>query len=140
MIFTFVVKWFGFLKMVPVLPQLFDALLRVQALVTKPELLSWLDQLESELQSWPGISISMHRYGGSQFNYNGKEIAHLHSNGLLDIRYSLKIKQGLLAEGRICNHHIFPHTGWVSFYLRSEKDLDYAVRLMKITAGEATKL
>ncbi|WP_256010180.1 luciferase domain-containing protein [Desertivirga xinjiangensis] len=135
MIFEFIVKRFGFLKRIPLLPQLFDALLRVQALIAKPELLSWLDSLEKELQSWPGVSISMHKYGGSQFNYQGREIAHLHSNGLLDVRYSLKIKQELLTEGRISEHHVLPHTGWVSFQLRSEEDLKYALRLIEISCS-----
>jgi len=125
--FAFVVKNLAFLKAVPLLPLVFDSLLRLRVFFIKPEILDWLDELEAEASTWPGMSMAVHKYGGLQFNYRGKEIAHLHSNGLLDSR---KTKTKLILEGRIQEHHVFAKSGWISFYLRSKDGLDYAKKLL----------
>ena len=96
------------------------------------ELLEWIDEIESEFLSWEGTNISMHKYGGLQFNQNQKEIGHLHSNGLMDILYSRKVKSQLLKEGRISAHHLFNDTGWISFIIQSKSDVTYALSLLKI--------
>jgi len=128
--FSFVVKNLGFLKAVPMLPLVFDSLLRVRAFITKPKILDWMDELESEALTWPGMSMAIHKYGGLQFNSCGKEIAHLHSNGLLDLLCSKKSKMKLMLEGRIQEHHLFAKSGWISFYIRSKDDVNYAKGLL----------
>ncbi|MNI80828.1 hypothetical protein D3C73_1373920 [compost metagenome] len=100
-------------------------------MLTAPKKLSWFDELENEVLSWEGTSISLHKFGGTQFNYQQREIGHLHSNGILDILFSRKIKQELLALGRVEEHHIFKKSGWVSFYILTENDLGNAKFLLK---------
>jgi hypothetical protein len=129
-IFSFIVKNFGFLKTVPLLPYLFDSWLKIWTFVSRAELLDWLDEIEAEVLKWEGTSISMHKYGGMQFNCNGKEIGHLHSNGLLDVLFSRKVKDRLLTDGRIEPHHVFENSGWISFYLESFDDKKYAQNLL----------
>lgn len=131
--FSFIVKNFGFLKSVPLLAYIFDSWLKIYALVRNPELLDWIDEIESELIKWEDVTISIHKYGGTQFNCNGKEIGHLHSNGLLDILYNQKVKAQLLKDGRIQAHHVFKNSGWVSFYLKTYEDKEYAKRLLSIS-------
>lgn len=80
-LFSFTVKYFGFLKVVPFLPLVFDSLLKLWALVAKPRLLDWSDELEAEILSWENTTVSLHKYGGLQFNFKKHEIGHLHSNG-----------------------------------------------------------
>lgn len=111
---------------------LFDSQLRLWSLITNPGLLDCFDELEAEVLGWDNTSIGLHKYGGTQYNYKGKEIGHIHSNGILDIRLSRKIKNQLMAEGRIDNHHIFENTGWISFYIRHQSDNAYAKKLLKI--------
>ncbi len=137
--FSFIVKYFGFLKVVPLAPHVFDSLLRLWSMFINFELLDWIDEIESEVLSWEGTSISMHKYGGLQFNQNRKEIGHLHSNGLMDILYSRKLKQQLLEEGRIRPHHLFNDTGWISFIIQSKGDVSYALSLLKIAYESNTK-
>lgn len=132
MLFSFVVRHLGFLKIIPLFPHVFDSMLKLFMLVHKSNVLDWLDEIEAEVLSWEGTSTSMHKYGGLQFNCNGKEIAHLHSNGLLDVLYNQKIKQQLLEWGRIEPHHVFEKSGWISFYIVNYHDKAYAKELLQI--------
>lgn len=108
-------------------------MLKLWVLVTHSEILDWMDEIEAEVLSWKGTTISKHKYGGLQFNYNGKEIGHLHSNGLLDILYSRKIKKKLMEYGKIKQHHVFESSGWISFYLERPADKRYAIQLLLIS-------
>lgn len=130
-LFSFVVSDLSFLKHVPLFPLVFDSLLKIRTFVTKPYLLDWFDEIEAEVLRWEETDISLHRYGGLQFNCKGKEIGHLHSNGLLDVLYSKDTKLRLLKEGRIEPHHVFEKSGWISFYIFSNEDKDYAKELLK---------
>ncbi|MDB5120711.1 MAG: hypothetical protein JWN56_1929 [Sphingobacteriales bacterium] len=128
--FSFVISYLNFLKYIPLFPHVFDSLLRVWVLVTKPKLLNWLDEIEGEVLNWQGTNVSIHKYGGLQFNYRGTEIGHIHSNGLLDVLYTLKIKEVLLKTGRVSNHHVFAKSGWISFYIKRTEDKKYALELL----------
>ena len=130
--FKFVVKYLGFLKSIPLLAHLFDSQLKLWLLLTNAALLDSFDAIETEVLSWNGTSVSLHKYGGLQFNCNGKEIGHIHSNGILDIRFNRKQKLQLMAEGRISDHHIFTNSGWTSFYVRNSEDVAYASGLLKM--------
>ena len=130
--FSFVIKYFGFLKHVPLLPHVFESFMKVVLLFTNAHVLDCMDDIASEVLSWRGTSIGIHKYGGLQFNYDGKELGHIHGNGLLDMLFSRKIKQELLAEGRITHHHFFTNSGWISFYIRNEEDMEYAKGLLKM--------
>lgn len=131
MMFKFVVKYLGVMKEVPLLPHFFDSLLKLWTLVTNPNLADQLDNIEAEVLSWHGTSSCMHRYGGIQFNYKGKEIAHIHSNGLLDILFTREIKYQLMNEGMVNQHHVFTRSGWISFYIKKNEDVAYAIELLR---------
>lgn len=109
----------------------FDCLLKLLMFVTKPEMLDWVDEIEKEILELPGVTATIHKYGGLQLNYQQKEIGHIHSNGLLDMPLTMKLKNELMKDGRIQDHHSFRNTGWISFYIRSDNDRQYAVSLLK---------
>jgi len=98
-----------------------------------------MDEIEAEVLSWKGTTTSMHKYGGLQFNCNGREIGHLHSNGLLDVLYNREIKQQLLIQGRIQQHHLFEKSGWVSFYILDYQDKVYASELLELAYRKSLK-
>ncbi|MEJ5053888.1 luciferase domain-containing protein [Sphingobacterium sp. MYb382] len=129
--FSFVVNRLGFLKHIPFLAIFYDSLLKLWILVANPQMLNWIDAIEDEVLQFPGTDIQLHKYGGTQFNYCDKEFAHLHSNGLLDILFSQKLKKELLREGRIQDHHVFENSGWISFYVKNECDVAYAIELLR---------
>jgi hypothetical protein len=130
--FSFVVKRLGFLKFIPLIAIFYDSLIKLWVFVTKPKLLDWIDDIEDAILKLPDSSVSIHKYGGSQFNYFQQEFAHLHSNGLLDILFHQKLKQELLVGGRIKDHHVFKNSGWISFYIKDEQDVIYAIGLLRL--------
>ena len=130
--FNIVVKYLGFLKHVPGMGFLFDNWLNIWTLLTNPALFDYIDDIERQLLLWEGVNIGLHKYGGLQFNYNKREIGHIHGNGLLDMLLSNKLKQQLMQEGKILDHHVFKDTGWISFYIKTEADRDCALRLLKL--------
>jgi hypothetical protein len=130
--FTFIVRHFGFLKFIPLMAFQFDSMLKLWMLLTRPELLDCIDDIEAEVLSWPGAERQLHKYGGLQFNCNGKEIGHIHGNGILDMRFSRKIKAELMAAGRIDHHHVFVNSGWITFRIRERGDYLYASKLLRI--------
>ncbi|MBD1429396.1 luciferase family protein [Sphingobacterium sp. SGL-16] len=130
--FSFVVKYLGYLKHIPLMGNVYDSIMRIWYLITNPIILDFIDELESFGQQMPDVIILMHPYGGLQFDFNKKELAHIHSNGLLDVLLSKKLKAQLLFEGRISSHHVFPKSGWISFYIKNTDDLVYAKKLLSL--------
>lgn len=108
----------------------FDALFKLYNAVARPVLLDEIDELEREFLGWAGTDTTLHRFGGVQFNVEGKELGHVHSSGLLDMLFTREIKQQLLKEGRVSDHHIFKKSGWISFYIRGVEDKAYALELL----------
>lgn len=133
------VKKLGFLKSIPGLPLLFDSLLKLWMLITRPYLLEYLDEIETEVLKWQGTTLCLHRYGGIQFNCRGTEIGHIHSNGILDILFDKSLKSSLLKEGKISHHHVFKNSGWISFYIRRNTDMEYAKKLLGIAYSRTIK-
>ncbi|MES2063037.1 MAG: luciferase family protein [Bacteroidota bacterium] len=130
--FVFIIRYFGFLKFVPGLALLFDAQLKLWTLIANPNLLDWIDDIEKEVLTWPGTTVTNHKYGGLQFNYHGKELGHIHSNGLLDMLLSRKIKQQLMQQDRrVQDHHSFKNSGWISVYLKYHDDKHLAIELFE---------
>lgn len=131
--FGFVVKYVGFLKAIPGAGLVFDAWLRIVTVLFNPAVSDYIDNIETEVGNWKNVRLTIHKYGGLQFNYEQEEFGHIHSNGLLDILLSRKLKLQLSAEdARVQDHHIFKNTGWISFYIKTEDDAAYAVRLLRM--------
>jgi hypothetical protein len=91
-----------------------------------------LDVIEQQVSSWNGVSTSTHRFGGVEFNLAGREIGHLHHNGMADISFNKAIRDQLVAEGKAEPHHILPGTGWITFYIHSDADKDPAIWLFRL--------
>jgi hypothetical protein len=89
-------------------------------------------KLEETVMSWPGVTMGPHRFGGIEFNFEGKEIAHLHGDHHLDIPFSKSVRDELVAAGRALPHHIFPQSGWVTVYVHTERELADAIALMRM--------
>ncbi len=129
--FNWVVKYFGLLKHVPVLPQLFDSLMKIGTLFYNRKLLDYMDDIENEVLSWPNTTIQVHKFGGTQFNFQTKELGHIHGNGLLDVLFSRKMKSELTKQYKVQDHHIFKNSGWISFQIKTEADKLIAITLLR---------
>lgn len=129
--FNLVVKYAAPLKHVPVLPHLFDALMKISSVFSNKYLLDYLDEIESEVLSWEHTTVQLHKFGGTQFNLFGKELGHIHGNGLLDILFSRKIKSELMLTYSVKEHHVFKDSGWISFQVKTEADKKIALELLR---------
>lgn len=83
------------------------------------------------IQSWPGVSLEPHRFGGTAFVLNGKEIGHLHGDSLVDLTLSKEARDEAIRRGKAMPHHIMPDSNWVSIYLRTEEDTANAIELLR---------
>jgi hypothetical protein len=89
------------------------------------------EALTDELLSWPGVTNQPHRFGGIEFLFQGKEIGHLHGDHLVDLLLPKSQRDKWIAAGRAKPHHIFPESGWLSIYLKSEEDVVNAVEILR---------
>jgi Family of unknown function (DUF5519) len=137
--FEFVVTYLGFFKRVPLMAQLFDALLKIETFFFNREILDYIDDIETEVLSWSNTSVHVHKFGGIQFNLGNEEIGHIHGNGLLDVLFDRKIKSQLLVEGKVSDHHTFKKSGWITFRIESEVDKQYALDLLKYSITTSIK-
>ncbi|MEP7288018.1 MAG: luciferase family protein [Chloroflexota bacterium] len=89
--------------------------------------------------SWPDIAAYPHRFGGTEYRIGKREIGHIHGDYLVDIPFPTKVRDELVAAGRAEPHHIFPETGWVSYYLKQSADIDGAIDLLHYSYDLARK-
>ncbi len=89
--------------------------------------------LEETVASWPQISVYPHRFGGREFRLAKAEIGHVHDEGIVDIPFPLSVHDALVAEGLAEEHRWIPNSGWTTFRVRTDQDLQHAVWLMRLS-------
>jgi hypothetical protein len=88
-------------------------------------------QIINTLLTWEGMEAHPHRFGGTEFRIGKREIGHIHGDSLVDIPFPKKVRDEIVAAGEAQPHHILPETGWVSFYLKDDGDVEKAIILLK---------
>lgn len=83
------------------------------------------------LTLWEGVSTAPHRFGGVEYRLGTRELGHIHGDHLVDIPFPRKVRDEIVNAGFAEPHHILPGTGWVSFYLREEEDVQKAIALLR---------
>ncbi len=91
------------------------------------------EKIQKTVMAWEGISSAPHRFGGIEFRLGKKEIGHLHGDYLLDIPFPKKVRDDLVGSHKALPHHIYPESGWVSFTIKQEKDVEEAIALLKLS-------
>jgi Family of unknown function (DUF5519) len=86
--------------------------------------------ITAAVTSWPGVTVQPHRFGGVEYVIGKREIGHIHADHLVDIPFPKKVRDEIVAAARAQPHHILPETGWVSFYITQEEDVEQAVALL----------
>ena len=90
------------------------------------------EKIEREVASWDGVEARPHRFGGVEFRVRGHEVGHLHGNRLADLPFPVRVRKELVAEGRARLHHVLPESGWVSYPIRGEEDVEGALELFRL--------
>ncbi len=83
-------------------------------------------RLEDTVASWSRISLYPHRFGGREFRFGNAEVGHVHTGGIVDIPFPRSIRDALLAEGLAEGHRWVPNSGWITFRVRSDRDVQHA--------------
>ena len=91
-----------------------------------------ISEIEDEVRGWPGMQTGIHRFGGIDFRFHGKEAGHIHGNGLLDCLVGRANRESLVRDERALPHHIFPRSGWISFWIRHADDVQPALDLIRV--------
>jgi hypothetical protein len=90
------------------------------------------DRITREVSSWPGVTVTPHRFGGVEFRVEHRELGHLHGSRLADLPFPLKVRQELVASGRAAAHHVLPESGWVTYRMSSPEDSAGAIELFRL--------
>jgi Family of unknown function (DUF5519) len=122
-------KW---LARIPGARQIFDAMLLAATGLVCPGRLRAISAIESAVRRWPEMRVGVHRFGGIGFFFQGKESSHIHGNGLLDCYVGRANRDELIGSGRALPHHVFPHSGWISFWVRGNDDVQSALELIRV--------
>lgn len=89
--------------------------------------------LEEEVSRWPNVTLHTHRFGGTEFRLGHAEVGHVHIGGIVDIPFTRPIHDALLTDGLAETHQWVPDSGWVTFRMHTERDLEHALWLMRLS-------
>jgi hypothetical protein len=131
----FVVRHFRWLAHIPLATEIFDALLLIGTTLFHPQTLRAIETLEAAALQLPGVTPARHRFGGLGFTRDGREFAHIHGNGLLDVHLTRERAAELVAAGLAEPHHVFGPSAWISFHLRTLDDCQPALALLHTAIG-----
>jgi predicted DNA-binding protein (MmcQ/YjbR family) len=88
-------------------------------------------RITEAVSSWGGVTLAPHRFGGTAFMLGKRELGHIHGDRLIDIPFPKPVRDELVTTGQAEPHHILPDSGWISLFLRTEVDIDQAIKLMR---------
>jgi hypothetical protein len=88
------------------------------------------DTITKAVTAWTGVTVQQHRFGGVEYVIGKREIGHIHGDYLVDIPFPKKVRDEIVAASRAQPHHVLPETGWVSFHLQQEDDVEKAITLL----------
>lgn len=129
MIFEFVVRHLKWAARIPLAPQIFDAALLAHAVLCKPETFRAIQTFERAMLNLPRVELRPHKFGGAGFNIGAVEFAHIHGNGLLDIRLTRALADSLVRDRRAKPHHVLGPSAWITLTLTCESDLPGAIEI-----------
>jgi Family of unknown function (DUF5519) len=90
------------------------------------------EKVKTELMSWPGVTLQPHRFGGTEFRINGREMGHMHVGRFADLPFPMSVRNELVKNGRVLPHHILPNSGWVTFLINEEADVTSLIGLFRM--------
>jgi hypothetical protein len=91
-----------------------------------------IESIKKEILNWPYVTAEPHRFGGLEFRLNKREMGHIHGDKLADLLFPMDTRNKLVNSGHASPHHILPQSGWVSFWIKGEKDIPQVIELFKM--------
>ncbi|MBL9174118.1 MAG: DUF5519 family protein [Verrucomicrobiales bacterium] len=124
-------RWMG---RVPILPLFLDTVAQAVIAVGDSGRLRAMRAVEKGVGAWPGVTCGFHRFGGVEFRRNGREFAHLHGCGLLDVRLGAEAAATAIHSGTCESHHVLGVGAWVSVWVRSDSQVPAVMDLLRTAA------
>jgi hypothetical protein len=90
------------------------------------------EKVKTELMSWPGVTSQFHRFGGTEFRINGKEMGHMHGGRFADLPFPMSIRNALVKDRKALPHHVLPNSGWVTFLINEDADITSLINLFRM--------
>lgn len=91
------------------------------------------EAIERELAQWPNVAVAWHGPTFVEFRVGRRELGHVHGGHLADFPFPVRIREQLVAAGRIRPHYLHPETGWASFYITSPDDVPAVTELFRLS-------
>ena len=95
------------------------------------------DRVIAEVGSWEGVAVAPHRFGGTEFRLGGREIGHIHTEGIADLPFTRRVRDMLIETGRAHVHRILPNSGWVERRLATDDDATEVIELFRLSYERA---
>jgi hypothetical protein len=90
------------------------------------------NSIRNEVSSWPGVTAQVYGGGMVFFHVGRREIGHLHGERMADLPFPVRIRKELVDAGKADLHYLHPETGWLTCYIRSDKDIAGIVNLFRL--------
>lgn len=90
------------------------------------------ESIVSQVSAWDGVSVEQRRGGRTEFMFQGEDFGHIDDDGSLDLPLSIPVREALVADGRTEPHPMYGKTGWTTFDIRSDSDVEEAVKLLRL--------
>ena len=101
-------------RVMPWAPQIFDGLLMLFSLLITPRRFIVQERLWNQILDIPGVSETSHRFGGREAVLQGRELCHIHGNGVLDFILPNGIQVPEALASHIHPHHVYPDSRWLT--------------------------
>lgn len=86
----------------------------------------------SRVSEWDGVSVVEKNSGTTEFRFQADDFGHIDPDGSLDLPLSVAMREALVASGRTQLHPVYKKTGWTTYMIRDEGDVDEAVSLLRL--------
>ncbi|WP_255195091.1 luciferase family protein [Halorarius litoreus] len=90
------------------------------------------ESIVSQVSEWDGVSVEQRRGGRTEFMFAGEDFGHIDDDGSLDLPLSIPVREALVAAGRTEPHPMYGKTGWTTFTIRGEDDVEEATKLLRL--------
>jgi hypothetical protein len=82
------------------------------ALLFTPRRFIVQERLWNQILDLTGVSETSHRYGGREAVFQGRELCHIHGNGVLDFILPKGVDVPNALNTHIHPHHVYPNSRW----------------------------
>lgn len=94
---------------------------------------AYKEVLVDTVGEWEGVEPGPHRFGGTEFLLDGREVGHIHNFGLLDVPFTAPIGDAVVGAGEAARHHVLRKGGWVSTFVDDPDDRAHARALLRLS-------